>query len=175
MEHLNEAEVIRLLRTDEMTGLYKRGYFLERVRDDILRSERYGWPLSVIVLSLTNFEQLQQSHGKIVSDNVLAELAAMVRKFARNTDIACRFDVTSYALLLPGTSRDGGNTIAERLKNRITSHLFSTPDGRPVQATCAIGVGEYREGMAEAQELLSAAMDGLPPDTLDQPAKVAAK
>lgn len=154
---VKESEVLRLIRIDEMTGLYNKVYFIERVRDDMLRSERYGWPLSLLVLSIDQFDKIRADYGPIIGDNIAVTVADMVRKFARNTDIVGREDIAKFAILLPGTAGAGAETIAERLHRRITSHLFSTKSGQPIQVTCSLGLSEFDESFADTESFLGAA------------------
>lgn len=158
---VKESEVLRLIRIDEMTGLYNRVYFLDRVRDDMLRSERYGWPLSLLILSVDRFDEIRNQYGQIISDNVAVTVAGMIRKFARNTDIVGRVETARFTLLLPGTSGEGAETIAERLHNRITSHLFSTRAGDPIHVTCSLGVAEFQDNYEQVADFVQAAESAL--------------
>lgn len=153
--------VLHLLRIDEMTGLFIRPYFLERVRDDMFRAERYGWPVSLVILSIEKLDEIQSRLGQLVRDNLIATTATMIRKFARNTDIACRYGKDQFALLLPGAAADGAATIAERLHHRLTTHLFETPEGRALTIECHLGVAEFHSGMREVTDFLAAAEHAL--------------
>jgi diguanylate cyclase (GGDEF)-like protein len=153
--------MVRMLRTDELTGLCTSFYFEERLRDDMLRSERYGWPLAVLILDLDRFDQVEQKFNRIICDNVVVTIATMLRKFARNTDIVSRIGDTKFALLLPGTGGEGAQTIAERLHQRVSTHLFSTPDGKPLQISCSVGLAEYNSEWTDAADFLAAAEKAL--------------
>jgi diguanylate cyclase (GGDEF)-like protein len=153
---VKDSEVLRLIRIDEMTGLYNKVYFLDRVRDDMLRSERYGWPLSLLMISVDDFEKIKESYGQIISDNVAVTVADMIRKFARNTDIVGRYDTAKFSLLLPGTAGEGAESIAERLRHRITSHLFSTSTGEPIQVTCSLGLSEFHDSFKDVHDFVTA-------------------
>lgn len=154
---LDSAEVLQLFRTDEMTGLFHRAYFLERVREDMLRSERYGWPLAILGLYLENLDKIESLHGKFAADRVLTETASMVRKFARNTDIACRAGACEFALLLPGTTAEGAAKMAERLAQRMATHLFSAPDGQAVDVASSVGAAEFSADVKSADQFLERA------------------
>lgn len=154
---VKDSEMLRLIRIDEMTGLYNRVYFLDRVRDDMLRSERYGWPLSLLMLSVDHFEKFRETYGHIIGDSIAAAVADMIRKFARNTDIVGRYDTAKFALLLPGTAGEGAESIAERLHHRITSHLFSNSSGEAIQVTCSVGLSEFQERFEETADFIAAA------------------
>lgn len=156
-----DPEVLHIVRLDDMTGLYNREYFLERVHEDRLRSRRYGWPLCVLLLSLDRFDAFRAEHGSLSSDNMLASIASMLRKSARDTDLAARFDDATFALLLPGTWAAGAEVIARRMRDRVSGHLLASEQGDVLQVTCSQGIAEYVPEEKEVDDLVGNARRSL--------------
>src|SRR5262245_11669478 len=97
-ESEREENLLRLMRTDEMTGLYKASYFRERVQEDLRRSQRYGWPLTVALISIDDFPNLRERFGPVKCSSVVATVASMIRKGSRETDLAARVDDACFGL-----------------------------------------------------------------------------
>jgi two-component system cell cycle response regulator len=156
-----EAELIRLARLDELTGLCNRRYLLERLTQEILRAKRYGPPLCLMMLDLDHFKSINDTYGHLIGDQVLAGVARLLTDTIRATDIAGRYGGEEFCLILTETSLDGGRLLAERLRQCIAATTFSADDGTTLHVTCSIGMAQYTPEHTEPKTLLALADQAL--------------
>ncbi len=96
------AEMLEKLATqDELTGMYNRRYAMEQLQAEVVRSERYGHPLSVMVLDLDDFKLVNDRHGHAVGDLALQEFSRWLRRAIRSSDIPVRMGGDEFMVLLP--------------------------------------------------------------------------
>ena len=105
--------------TDGLTGLYNHSFFLQALRQEVLRSKRHGLRAALLLLDLDNFKQVNDERGHVEGDRVLMRAAAVVREGVREIDVAARYGGEEFAVLLPDTSRLGAFVVAERIRRRI--------------------------------------------------------
>ena len=136
-QHLEE-----LLVLDEKTGLANYRQFHRKLREEWLRAERYRTPLSVVMLDLDDFKQLNDSLGHPAGDMALREVATLVAGGARVTDLAARYGGEEFSILLPHTDAPMAARVAERIVAAIRDHVFLS-DERTVRLTASAGVATY--------------------------------
>ncbi|HHV94074.1 MAG TPA: GGDEF domain-containing protein [Firmicutes bacterium] len=136
-----KREISRLSSKDPVTGVYNRKKFDEALDEWIGFSKRYGNPLSLILLDVDNFKEVNDTYGHIVGDSVLKSVAATVSQSIRDTDVFARWGGDEFALLLPNTDIRQAEKLAERIRKCISS---SSSDN-PKDITCSFGVAAYEE------------------------------
>jgi diguanylate cyclase (GGDEF)-like protein/PAS domain S-box-containing protein len=99
---------------DPLTGLYNRRYLYETLPRELSRAEREGSPLAVIMLDLDHFKQINDTYGHAAGDEVLVELAALLKQGSRNCDLICRYGGEEFLVAMPGMN-------AERARQRVES------------------------------------------------------
>ena len=119
-KHL-EDELKRQVRTDFLTGLSSRSYFLEQGELELSRSIRYESPLSIFMMDVDFFKQVNDSHGHKVGDAVLKKLAEVCGNTLRDVDSVGRLGGEEFAILLPETDMNEAAEVAERLRNAIAN------------------------------------------------------
>jgi diguanylate cyclase (GGDEF)-like protein len=129
----------RLAITDDLTNIYNRRHFLERMQSEIDRARRYGTPFSVMFIDIDNFKDLNDSYGHQVGDKILAELATILKHWARSSDIVARYGGEEFVVLLPMTDKPRSITAAERLRTRVQRHTFY----RRKKLTVSVGVASF--------------------------------
>ena len=102
--------------TDGLTGLYNHAYFLQALRQEVLRSKRHGLKAALLLLDLDDFKRVNDERGHVEGDRVLMKAAAIVRDSVREIDVAARYGGEEFAVLLPDTSRLGAFVVAERIR-----------------------------------------------------------
>jgi len=144
--------------TDGLTGLYNYRYFAARLSEEIKRCKRTGQPLSLVYLDLDGFKDLNDQYGHPAGDQILKEVAGLLRHRVRESDVAVRYAGDEFALLLVGTSSEEATRIAQRLKRDMETHDFlaSSPSG-PVRIRVSIGVATHPEHALDEVELVRAA------------------
>jgi GGDEF domain-containing protein len=116
-----QDELQRLVHTDSLTGLHNRRLFMDRLEEEIRRVQRHSGCLSVMVLDLDHFKQINDRFGHDAGDRVLRAAAERTRAVKRATDVAARVGGEEFALLLPATDAAGAMRLAQRLRGSIES------------------------------------------------------
>jgi diguanylate cyclase (GGDEF)-like protein/PAS domain S-box-containing protein len=138
---LLEDELKRQVKTDFLTGLNSRSHFIEQGELELSRSIRYENPLSIFMLDIDFFKQVNDSHGHKMGDTVLKKLAEVCGNTLRDVDIVGRLGGEEFAILLPETEMNDAKDVAERLRNAIASAKVPLSTGdQPLQFTVSIGL-----------------------------------
>lgn len=140
---LENAKLYTEAVTDDLTGLFNRKYSLARIQQEMVRAERYGRPLSLIMVDIDYFKRVNDRHGHLAGDLVLARVAEIVLAHVRQSDLACRYGGEEFALLLPETSLRGARMLAERIRKAVAAESF-TFNGANFQVTASLGLVEYQ-------------------------------
>lgn len=106
---------------DPLTGLYNRRYFDETLADHIAAATRYGRPLSLVLLDIDNFKQINDTQGHQAGDTVLKHFANHLKSIVRQADIVCRYGGDEFAILLPETTKNQVQRFVERINGRSAS------------------------------------------------------
>ena len=134
------AETRELSRRDHLTGLHNRRALMERLTDEVARSRRFGTPLSVLLLDLDGFKEINDQHGHPAGDKVLVEVAELLLCGTRNVDTVARLGGDEFAVLLAGTSLESAGPVAERICSLVAAHTVGLPSGATASAQTSIGV-----------------------------------
>ena len=146
---------------DDKTGLFNHRHFRDKLEQEWLRSERYGNPLSLVMLDLDDFKQLNDTLGHPAGDRALREFATLVTGGARATDIASRYGGEEFAILLPHTNGEMALTVAERIREAARQFVFVETD-RPTRMTVSAGVATFPSpGIESAEDLIKRADEAL--------------
>jgi diguanylate cyclase (GGDEF)-like protein len=160
MEEFEQTE--RSARTDALTGLANRRVFQESLEAEIRRSRRYRWPVTVLLLDLDHFKDVNDSHGHMLGDLVLERVGGVVRHAVRDADTACRFGGEEFGVVLPETAREGGYAVAERIRRRVEQAFKDRPvDGRDIPMTISAGLAAFPDDGLHADELAARADEAL--------------
>ncbi|MFA7383688.1 MAG: GGDEF domain-containing protein [Desulfurivibrionaceae bacterium] len=106
---------------DELTGLYNRRYFNERLQEEIERSRRDGGIVSLISCDIDQFKRLNDSHGHPAGDRVLALLGTILRNSLRKSDVIARYGGEEFMILMPDTPKEQAWKTAEKLRQHIAA------------------------------------------------------
>jgi diguanylate cyclase (GGDEF)-like protein len=143
--------------SDGLTGLYNHAYFLQALRQEVLRSKRHGLKAALMLLDLDDFKRVNDERGHVEGDRVLMKAAAIVRDSVREIDVAARYGGEEFAVLLPDTSRLGAFVVAERIRRRIEERFARSR--APV--TLSGGIAVFPDDAAAPADLIVAADAGL--------------
>jgi diguanylate cyclase (GGDEF)-like protein len=112
----SEGAVLRQLAvTDGLTGLNNHRCFHERLIEEFRRADRYGEPLSLVLLDLDHFKALNDHFGHPSGDSVLRQVGELLQRSVRDTDLLARYGGEEFAVLLPKAPPEGALTVAERI------------------------------------------------------------
>jgi len=111
------------LRTDPLTGVANRRAFDESLATYVSRQSRYGEPLSLAILDIDFFKQVNDAHGHVQGDRVLQNLAALLRGAVRDCDLVARFGGEEFVLLMPQTELHAACSLTERIRASVQQLL----------------------------------------------------
>lgn len=146
------GEYEQLSVTDTLTGLLNRRYIEERLTEEVVRSKRHRFPVSMLMLDVDNFKSYNDSFGHPAGDAALKIVADILNEALRADDVAARYGGEEFAILLPQTSSEEAAQIAERIRRRIESAEF--PKRR---VTVSIGIASCSAHIGTPKDLVSAA------------------
>ncbi|SKA78430.1 diguanylate cyclase (GGDEF) domain-containing protein [Paucidesulfovibrio gracilis DSM 16080] len=129
---------------DPLTGIANRRAF-DRVLDlELERAQRAESTISLAVLDLDDFKQINDRHGHAAGDAVLVHLARILANNKRRYDLAARIGGEEFALLLPGIGQVKSARVVDRIRENLAAHPFQSKDGDSFRVTCSAGVASFR-------------------------------
>lgn len=139
---------------DPLTGIGNRGYFYEKLGQEIKRSKRAGSPVSLVFIDIDNFKTVNDTFGHIQGDKVLVQLAGILKETVRGADSVGRWGGEEFAIILPDTGSEGAVALAERLRRYIAAFNFEC------KVTISAGVAT-NTGHIDLDKFVSMADDAL--------------
>jgi diguanylate cyclase (GGDEF)-like protein/PAS domain S-box-containing protein len=129
---------------DDLTQLYNSRHFYFQLKIELDRSNRYGQPLTLLLLDIDNFKHFNDTYGHVEGDQVLRRLGLVVKRCLRETDFAYRYGGEEFTILLPMTTSADGAVTAERILTEFKKETFSPVPGQDVHVTVSIGLAQYK-------------------------------
>lgn len=146
---LHELRLCQMVRTDALTGAATRAAFLETLRTLGERaSDRQRAPLSLLMIDVDHFKQVNDRHGHLAGDRVLGAIAARIRTQLRRTDLFARVGGEEFCIALPETGARSAWYVASRVRARIAAEPIELSD-RPVHVTVSVGIATATGSMPE--------------------------
>jgi diguanylate cyclase (GGDEF)-like protein len=136
------SELEQALMLDEKTGLYNFREFRRKLTEEWLRAERYGTTLSLVLLDVDGFKELNDTCGHQAGDRALLELATLVAGGARITDMAARYGGDEFSIVLPHTDAEMATRVAGRVRAAVEEFVFLANES-PWRLTVSAGVASY--------------------------------
>jgi len=144
-----EAELKRLVITDDLTGLFNQRYFYTQITKEIERAKRHNRPLSLLLIDIDLFKDFNDTYGHWEGDFVLKKIGEILLKHVRDIDMPFRYGGEEFTVILPETNHEDAIIVAERIRKAVAQNVFYpfTLDGQPdvVSKTVSIGITEFRE------------------------------
>ena len=144
--------------TDPLTSLLNRRYLEERLSEELNRSKRYQYAMSFMMIDIDNFKMYNDLNGHQAGDQALELTAQALKSALRSADVAARYGGEEFCILLPQTSLDEANVIAERIRNRVAETPF--PHGKTQKhgsVTVSIGLSAYSDALDIPAAIIGAA------------------
>jgi diguanylate cyclase (GGDEF)-like protein len=148
--------VQRQASTDDLTGLVNRRRFIEALQAEIERAQQFGSPLTVVLADLDDFKRVNDDFGHHAGDVALRSFADLARSHLREVDVPGRIGGEEFAVLLPETDAIGAASVAERMRQSLSTISVPVTADRTVRVTASFGVAELRLGQS-GDDLLRAA------------------
>src|SRR5206468_7159508 len=135
---------------DALTGLFNRRYFLTRLEEEVERARRQSSPLTLMMLDVDDFKQLNDRLGHLAGDAVLRLVGDVLRRSVRLFDVCARHGGDEFAILMPGSSPENSRQIAERIRAGIeNSRPASGSWSDELRLTASIGIAPFADTAAE--------------------------
>ena len=167
LRKINEAQrkLVELATIDDLTQLYNRRYFFERFNQEMERAKRYQRPLSCVILDIDFFKHVNDTYGHLSGDQVLMDIAQILKNNCRQSDLAGRYGGEELIILLPETETAGAMIIADRIREMIEQHQTEDGKGEIIRVTVSLGVasltGPELEGIDKNERIVQYADDAL--------------
>jgi diguanylate cyclase (GGDEF)-like protein len=159
---LLHQETQQLSITDGLTGVWNRRYLEMTLRKEIERAQRFGRPLSLLMLDIDRFKKVNDKHGHQRGDEVLIEVTKrMLGEIRGNIDVVGRYGGEEFVVLLPETPSGGARVVAEKIRTAIRDQPFVGVSAEPVAVTVSLGIATYPEDGASAEELIRRADEAM--------------
>ena len=138
----DNARLEVLAHTDPLTQVLNRRALTVRLSSEMERAKRYDSVITLLMLDLDHFKGINDKSGHLVGDDVLREVALLLKESIRSVDFVARYGGEEFVMVLPETRRDGAVKFAERTRERVAGTAF-TPAHGGVYLTASIGVATY--------------------------------
>lgn len=150
LEYL-EKKVKILTVTDDLTSLYNRNYFFQKLNTEFERARRYNYPLSLIISNIDSLKIINEKFGLNEGDLVLKSVADIIKPLCRESDTVARYGESEFAVILPNTGEKGAMVIAEKLRSNVEQYKYRK-SAHPV--TISLGISSMSPDSAYSAETL---------------------
>jgi diguanylate cyclase (GGDEF)-like protein len=161
LQELEEAnkELQEKNTLDELTGLYNRRFYDQKILAEFRRSRRNLTPLSLVVIDIDHFKMVNDNYGHLAGDECLVAVSACIKRcLRRSADISCRYGGEEFCLILPETDSKGAFALAEELRESIESSQISY-NNIDIKLTISCGISTYLQQKNIKPEHLFAVAD----------------
>lgn len=149
---INLERLKRIGLTDPLTGVNNRRFFDQRLLEEVARTKRHAMPLACLLLDIDRFKNINDTHGHQVGDQILIEVARLMRTQLRGSDLLARYGGEEFTALLTHTGRATALEIAERIRTAVAGHEFIIPGHDNLRVTLSIGVALLEAPGTDIQE-----------------------
>lgn len=150
------GEFEQLSVTDPLTGLLNRRYMVQRLAEEVKRSNRHGYPMAFVMLDVDHFKSYNDNFGHPAGDEALKIVASVVRETLRDADVAVRFGGEEFAILLPQTTDTEAANIADRVRHNVAATEFPHR-----KVTISVGVASCSSEVCLTMDMIGAADQAL--------------
>ncbi len=137
-----QKELQLLAATDPMTKLYNRRYFTSASAHIFDLAKRHKNSVSLIMLDIDKFKSINDTYGHKTGDDVIVNLANILRKQQRKSDIICRFGGEEFLILLPNTTIKNAKIVAEKIRTNVKKASIYLNEEKSIQYSVSLGVSE---------------------------------
>jgi len=153
-------EIYRITIVDGLTQCYNHRYFLEFLEREMARALRYGRPLSLMIFDIDHFKEVNDTYGHLAGDQVLRELAALVRTMVRKEECFARYGGEEFVLVSPEGGAERVRKFAEKIRRLTELHPFVF-EGKTIHVTLSIGVADMSPEFKEPRRFIRLADENL--------------
>ena len=147
---INKAQLREMAVTDFLTGLYIRRYFMSKLQDELLRSERYNKIFSIVMADIDKFKNVNDTYGHTAGDKVLKAVGDFFQTNIRQVDIVARYGGEEFVILFPETDKEAAYVLAERLRKGFSQIRLDNLPGLSISS----GISTFPEDGKDIQTLI---------------------
>jgi two-component system, cell cycle response regulator len=156
IESLYFEEIYNLTIVDGLTQVHNKRYLTEYLEREMGRCNRYNRSLSLIMCDIDHFKQINDVHGHLAGDQVLRELAQLVKQRIRKEECFARYGGEEFAIVMPEAGPDNARRFAEKVRKMVEDHRFSF-EGKRIEVTISLGVSDMTGEMTEPANFIKVA------------------
>jgi two-component system cell cycle response regulator len=155
-----QVSLEQMVVSDPLTGLSNRRYLMDRLTQEMQRSDRHGEPLAFAMVDLDGFKPINDQFGHVIGDKVLRAVGSAISRSVRVSDVAARYGGDEFAIILPQTPAEGAMRVCERILRSISELQLQDEHGTPCKVTASLGLAYYPAEDVETPEDLVHSADG---------------
>lgn len=141
---------------DGTTGIYNKRYLLDRIDSDYSHAQRHRTNLSLLMFDIDHFKKINDTYGHPAADSALKDLALIVRKTLRTSDVFARYGGDEFVVLMREIDDAGTLVLAKRIRKLIKKHKFIF-EGMQISFTISLGIASLSDKVSNASELIQLA------------------
>lgn len=149
-------DIERLAITDSLTEVHTRRYLMERFEEERNRAMVHKTKMSFLMIDVDHFKNYNDQHGHLTGDQILREIAGIIKAHIREIDIIGRYGGEEFCVVLPDTDYDGAGYVAERIRSAVQAATIKAYD-TITKATLSIGISVYPHDGKKVNELIDKA------------------
>ncbi|MFH1354623.1 MAG: GGDEF domain-containing protein [Candidatus Omnitrophota bacterium] len=150
-ERIQELSII-----DSLTNVFNRRYFLQRFREELVRSEKFRYKFSFVMVDVDHFKSYNDYYGHLVGDAILRDIAAILKENLRQIDFIGRYGGEEFSLILTETDKEQARFATERIRRAVESRLIRAYD-EDLKVTISQGISVFPDSAEDAQALIERA------------------
>ena len=150
-EKIQELSII-----DSLTDVFNRRYFLQRFREELVRSKKFQYKFSFVMVDVDHFKKYNDYYGHLVGDAILRDIAAVLKENLRQIDFIGRYGGEEFSLILTETDKEQAKFATERIRRAVESRLIRAYD-EDLKVTISQGVSVFPDNAEDAQALIEGA------------------
>ena len=149
-----EDKVRKLSQTDDLTGMYNRRVLQQRLEEEFARASRYGKSMACVLLDVDHFKKVNDTWGHAAGDEVLRQVAAVIKAHVRKSDLAVRYGGEEFLLMLFENDGRGAVRVAERIRADVAKRVIPWK-GNDLKVTISSGVSAFPgDGIDQPEQLI---------------------
>ena len=147
-------QTYKLAVTDGLTQLYNHRYFQEQMILNVNNFKRYGHIFSLILIDIDFFKKFNDTYGHQSGDAVLKQVASILKKNVRTSDVACRYGGEEMSIILTNTDNKDAVLTANKICSAVREHKFEVANGQKVNVTISVGVSTINSNEQTPQDII---------------------
>ncbi len=154
MKSKDYEQTYKLAVTDGLTQLFNHRYFQEQMINQVNNFERYGNIFSLILIDIDFFKKFNDTYGHQSGDCVLKQVANILKKNSRTSDVVCRYGGEEMVIILTNTNKNEAIITAEKICNTVRNNKFTLVNNEKVNVTISVGVATVGQSGKKPQEII---------------------